>query len=53
MDVWTSIGCWPTIATLVDPIFYLSGPPAMLQALTGQLRGHDVPEERIRTDAWE
>jgi ferredoxin-NADP reductase len=44
---------WPAISTLRDPIFYLSGPPAMLDALTGQLRVFDVPSERIRTDAWE
>ena len=28
---------WPAIATLDDPLFYLSGPPAMLDALTDQL----------------
>jgi ferredoxin-NADP reductase len=44
---------WPAVAELRDPIFYLSGPPAMLDALTMQLRGRDVPPERIRTDAWE
>jgi ferredoxin-NADP reductase len=44
---------WPAIAPLRDPVFYLSGPPAMLAALTAQLRGRDVPDERIRTDAWE
>ena len=44
---------WPTIALLHDPVFYLSGPPAMLDALTRQLRGRDVCAERIRTDAWE
>ena len=44
---------WPAIASLDDPVFYLSGPPAMLDALTTQLRRHDVSSERIRTDAWE
>ncbi|MFI5258668.1 MAG: ferredoxin--NADP reductase [Candidatus Limnocylindrales bacterium] len=44
---------WPAIATLHDPLFYLSGPPAMLDALTAQLRGRGVPMELIRTDAWE
>jgi ferredoxin-NADP reductase len=44
---------WPAIAELHDPVFYLSGPPPMLDALTAQLRGRDVPAERIRTDAWE
>ena len=44
---------WPAIATLHDPVFYLSGPPQMLAALTTQLRGRGVPESAIRTDAWE
>jgi ferredoxin-NADP reductase len=44
---------WPAITPLRDPVFYLSGPPPMLDALTRQLRGRDVPAERIRTDAWE
>jgi len=44
---------WPAIAALNDPVFYLSGPPLMLDAITRQLRGRDVPPERIRTDAWE
>jgi ferredoxin-NADP reductase len=44
---------WPAVAPLDNPIFYLSGPPPMLEALTRQLREHDVPAERIRTDAWE
>lgn len=44
---------WPAIAALPEPVFYLSGPPPMLDALTRQLRGHDVPAERIKTDAWE
>ena len=44
---------WPAIEGLDDPLFYLSGPPAMLTALTEQLRGHDVAPGDIRTDAWE
>ena len=44
---------WPVILTLEAPLFYLSGPPAMLAALTNQLREHGVPESAIRTDAWE
>jgi ferredoxin-NADP reductase len=44
---------WPSIATLSNPAFYLSGPPPMLGALTSQLRARDVPSEAIRTDAWE
>jgi len=44
---------WPVIAPLNDPLFYLSGPPSMLDALTRQLRGRGLPMEVIRTDAWE
>jgi ferredoxin-NADP reductase len=44
---------WPAIATLHDPVFYLSGPPPMLMALTAQLRGRGVSPKDIRTDAWE
>jgi ferredoxin-NADP reductase len=44
---------WPAIVALHDPLFYLSGPPPMLAALTAQLRGRSVSMEVIRTDAWE
>jgi ferredoxin-NADP reductase len=44
---------WPIIATLDDPLFYLSGPPQMLTALTAQLREHDVEPASIRIDAWD
>ena len=44
---------WPSIVGLEAPAFYLSGPPAMLDALTEQLRAREVTLEDIRTDAWE
>jgi ferredoxin-NADP reductase len=44
---------WPAIAKLDEPIFYLSGPPAMLTALAEQLLERGVPAAAIRTDAWE
>jgi ferredoxin-NADP reductase len=44
---------WPAIEALHEPVFYLSGPPPMLMALTAQLRGRGVPPAAIRTDAWE
>jgi ferredoxin-NADP reductase len=44
---------WSAIATLRDPVFYLSGPPLMLAALTAQLRGRGLTTDDIRTDAWE
>jgi ferredoxin-NADP reductase len=44
---------WPAIEALQDPVFYLSGPPQMLSALSAQLLARGVPGERLRTDAWE
>jgi ferredoxin-NADP reductase len=44
---------WPAIEALHDPVFYLSGPPPMLAALTGQLHRRGVSPDDIRTDAWE
>jgi ferredoxin-NADP reductase len=44
---------WPAVETLHDPVFYLSGPPQMLEALTTQLGGRGVAPALIRTDAWE
>jgi len=44
---------WPLIESLHDPIFYLSGPPPMLTALTTQLRGRGVSADDVHIDAWE
>jgi ferredoxin-NADP reductase len=44
---------WPAIQECPDPVFYLSGPPQMLAALTAQLLEHGVLDTAIRTDAWE
>ena len=43
----------PQIDSLHDPLFYLSGPPQMLKALTAQLRATGTASEAIHTDAWE
>jgi ferredoxin-NADP reductase len=43
----------PAIASLRDPVFYLSGPPEMLAALTAQLQQRGLSPGDIRTDAWE
>jgi ferredoxin-NADP reductase len=50
LDVDTA---WPAIATLHDPRFYLSGPPAMLDALTAQLQVRGVTIQDVLTDGWE
>jgi ferredoxin-NADP reductase len=44
---------WPAIKRMDDPVYYLSGPPAMLAGLTAQLREHGVPNDDVRIDAWE
>ena len=44
---------WDHVSQLRDPVFYLSGPPQMLAALTMQLLDRGVSPEAIRTDAWE
>jgi len=33
--------------------FYLSGPPGMIGAVTGELREHGVAPQNIKVDAWE
>ena len=43
----------PAVASLDNPAYYLSGPPAMLAALTAQLLGRGVSPESINIDAWE
>jgi ferredoxin-NADP reductase len=44
---------WPAIEALHHPLFYLSGPPAMLAALGLQLQARGVSLESIRIDAWD
>jgi ferredoxin-NADP reductase len=44
---------WPAMASLDVPLFYLSGPPPMLEALASRLRGRDIAPDRIRIDAWD
>ncbi|MDD5627451.1 MAG: FAD-dependent oxidoreductase [Elusimicrobia bacterium] len=45
--VWKALGR-PDAAT-----YYLSGPPAMIRALGGELAARGLPPERIRVDAWD
>jgi ferredoxin-NADP reductase len=44
---------WPHVPEPARKVFYLSGPPVMLSALSRQLLAREVPAESIRTDAWE
>lgn len=41
------------IAVLDDPLFYLRGTLAMIDALRGQLLARGVAGDAIRTDEWE
>lgn len=44
---------WEAVARLSAPVFYLSGPPQMIGALSAQLGTRGVPAGDIKTDAWE
>lgn len=47
-----NVAC-PELATSLDRVFYLSGPPGMLRALGAELQAHGVAPDDIRNDAWE
>jgi ferredoxin-NADP reductase len=44
---------WPELPNPPESVFYLSGPPSMLKALSRELRDLGIGEERIKIDAWE
>jgi ferredoxin-NADP reductase len=44
---------WPRLPAPLDADFYISGPPAMLRAIAGDLRARAVAPEAIHIDAWE
>lgn len=44
---------WAQLPEPFATAFYISGPPAMLQAVSGDLRAHGVSGEAIHIDAWE
>lgn len=44
---------WDTVARLSAPVFYLSGPPQMIGALSEQLGQHGVSCGDVKTDAWD
>jgi ferredoxin-NADP reductase len=43
----------PSVLCTLSSVFYLSGPPVMLSALSQQLLARGVPAGLVRTDAWE
>jgi NAD(P)H-flavin reductase len=43
----------PSVLCPLSSVFYLSGPPVMLNTLSADLKSRGLPPEQIRTDAWE
>ena len=44
---------WRRLERPFDTAYYISGPPAMLRSIAGDLRARDVSPEAIPIDAWE
>jgi ferredoxin-NADP reductase len=43
---------WPRLGRPFDTMYYISGPPPMLQSIGQDLRGRNIPQEAIHIDAW-
>lgn len=44
---------FPRVPEAANKVFYISGPPIMLNTLSAKLRDRGVAAENVRTDAWE
>jgi ferredoxin-NADP reductase len=44
---------WPNLRIFPKSIFYLSGPPAMIETITDQLIVHEINPNAIQIDGWE
>jgi NAD(P)H-flavin reductase len=44
---------WNRLENPQETTYYIAGPPAMIQALTGNLLKKDISPEMIKVDAWE
>ena len=44
---------WDRVKNPQETTYYIAGPPAMIQALTGNLLKKDISPEMIKVDAWE
>jgi ferredoxin-NADP reductase len=44
---------WSHLSNPLQTIYYLSGPPLMIQTFSSELRASQVPLDHIRIDAWE
>jgi len=44
---------WCRLENPIEATYYIAGPPAMIQALTANLRKKNIEPEKIKVDAWE
>ena len=44
---------WNQLGNPQETTYYIAGPPAMIQALTGNLLKKNIAPEMIKVDAWE
>jgi NAD(P)H-flavin reductase len=44
---------WNQLGNPRETTYYIAGPPAMIQALTGNLLNKEIAAEMIKVDAWE
>ena len=44
---------WSQLKNPREATYYIAGPPAMIQTLTGNLRKKNISPEMIKVDAWE
>ena len=44
---------WSRLESHSESKYYIAGPPAMIQALTANLRNKGIEPEKIKIDAWE
>jgi len=44
---------WNQLENPREATYYIAGPPAMIQTLTGNLLKKDISQEMIKVDAWE
>ncbi|MDO9545134.1 MAG: FAD-dependent oxidoreductase [Pelolinea sp.] len=44
---------WNRLENPQETTYYIAGPPAMIQAITGNLLKKDIAPEMIKVDAWE
>ena len=56
MEEWRRyivLECWTRLENPHEAIFYIAGPPAMIQAVTANVQDKNIEPEKIKIDAWE